>query len=114
MEANIVEKRRYPRIKVKLPLKYQVRGSKDYDNLLTEDLSEGGLSFSNNKFIAPLTKVMLELTVLKRVLSPVGKIAWISPIRHSNRYRMGVEFEQIELPEKAYLSDYINLQLTSF
>ncbi|MCM8780723.1 MAG: PilZ domain-containing protein [Candidatus Omnitrophica bacterium] len=106
------EKRRNPRLRVHLPLRYQIRGTPEYSNSLCEDISLGGLSFINDKFIAPSTPLKLEINVLSRILSPQARIAWAAPLAHSDRYRMGVEFLEISPQEKNYLSDYLDIHTT--
>lgn len=105
------EKRRYPRIKLKRPLRYQIRGTPEFNNAIVDNISVGGLGFVDNKFIAPRTSLMLEINVLSRILRPVGKIAWSSPLPHSNRYYSGIEFLELDPVEKRFLADYINMQM---
>lgn len=105
------EKRRFPRIGLCTPMRLQIRGLPQCDNLICENISIGGLSFIGNKFIAPATPVMLEINVLSRILHPVGRIVWSSALPHSDRNRVGIEFVDFVHTEKSYLSDYINMQM---
>lgn len=114
MQPKVEEKRRFPRIKLNLPIRYQVRGVPDSSNVASDNLSAGGLSFVNNKFIAPETPLMVELNVLSRVLTLAAKVAWVLPVSHSDRYRMGVEFLELDMAEKYYLSDFVDIQLDKF
>jgi hypothetical protein len=111
MAAGLEDKRRFPRIELKVPLRYQIRGSPEYNNSISDGISLGGISFINNKFIAPLTNLMLEINVLSRALNPIGRVAWSSPLAHSDRYRLGIEFIELGASEKNYLSDYIDMQM---
>lgn len=108
---EIKEKRLSPRILVKSPLRYQVRGTPEYSNAISDDISVGGIGFVNEHYLKPETPVKFELNILSRALNPVGRIAWSEPLAHSNRYKIGVEFLEFEPVEKTYLSDYINMQL---
>ncbi len=112
MAIPIQEKRRFPRIELKTPLHFQVRGTPDSINTVTDDISEGGLGFINNGFIAPQTSVALEISILSRILHPFGRIAWSQPIAHTDRYRVGIEFLEIDQKDKSFLSDFINLRNT--
>jgi hypothetical protein len=105
------EKRKSPRIKVRVPMRYQIRGSCGFNNTVCDNMSHGGLGFTNNEFIAPRTPVMLEINLPSRVLRPIGKIAWSSPIPHSNRYQLGLEFLEINPEEKNCLCDFIDMQI---
>jgi len=110
MKLNQEDKRRFPRIKLKTPIYYRVRGKQEFNHSLTEDISEGGVALTNEGYIAPFTNLMLEIRILSQILAPVGRVAWASPIAHSNRYRVGVEFMQLEPQKTDYLREYIELQ----
>lgn len=105
------EKRRFPRIKTQMPMRYQIRGTSVFNTATADDISRGGMSFINDYFIAPATTLMLEVNLLAQVLSPIGRIAWSSPLPHSDRYRIGVEFTDLDQRQKNYLDDYVDMQL---
>ncbi len=105
------EKRRFPRINLHTPIRYQIRGLPEFDNMVSDNISIGGIGFIGNKFIAPSTPVMLEVNILSRILKPIGKIAWSQPLPHSDRNRLGIEFLELDPIEKNYLQDFINMQL---
>lgn len=111
MVIKLEEKRHCPRINFHTPIRYQIRGTSEFDNAISDNISTGGISFINNKFIAPATPVMLEINVLSRILRPIGKIAWSSPLPHSYRNRLGIEFLELDPQEKNYLADYIKMQM---
>lgn len=105
------EKRLFPRIKLQTPLCFQLRGFPKSCNALTDDLSSGGLSFTNDKFVARSTMIMLEVNLLSRVLSAIGKVVWASPLPHSDRYRLGIQFDELSQQDKNFLDDYVAMQL---
>ena len=107
---GLEEKRRFPRIPLRIPLHYQVRGTSKFNNTIINDISLGGLGFTNNEFIASNTALALELDILFRVLRPIGRVAWSSPLPHSDRSRLGVEFLELDPRDKNYLSDYIDMK----
>lgn len=107
----IEEKRRFPRVKLQTPLRFQFFGKTETGNAIAENVSLGGTGFTNHQFIAPATLLNLEVSVLSKVLSLRGKIAWSSPLPHSDRYRSGVEFTDLTEKDKGMLSDYIDLQM---
>jgi len=104
------EKRRFQRVDLHTTLRCQVRGSADFDNSISDNISEGGLAFSSSKFIPPSTPVMLEIGLLSKILHPICRVSWCQPLPHSNRNRLGVEFLEFDSSEKKYLSDYIGMQ----
>lgn len=105
------EKRSSPRIGIKLPLRCQIRGSKEFNNGVTYDISKSGLSFINDKFIAPNTFVNLEINVLATIVNAIGKIVSSNSISRSNKYRLGIEFQELNQNYEFYLSDYINMRI---
>lgn len=114
MEVKTPEKRRFPRFKFKTPIRFQVRGLPKFVNSLTEDIGLGGLSLTTNEFLAPLTNVMLEFDIWSHFLTPVGRVAWVSPLGHSNRYRLGIEFIELEPEQKNRLKDFLDLQQLNY
>lgn len=111
MAIKLEEKRLCPRIKLKTPLRYQIRGTPEFNNAISNDLGMCGVSFVTNKFIAPKTLLGLEVNVLSRVLNPIGRVVWSSPLIHSNRYQVGIEFLELDPREKNYLRDYMDMQM---
>ncbi len=105
------EKRSFPRIRLHTPLHYQIRGSAESNNTISDDISVGGIGCKNSRFIPSKTPLNLEINVLSRILRPVGIVSWSSPMSHSDRYRLGIEFAEFDPREKNYLKDYIDLQL---
>ena len=104
------ENRRFERVNLHTALRYQVRGTSDFDNAVSENISEGGLAFSSSKFIPPATPVMLEVSLLSKILHPIGRVSWCQPLPHSDMNRLGVEFLEFDASEKKHLSDYIGMQ----
>jgi hypothetical protein len=111
ISANTKENRIFPRVGFHSQIRYQLRGRPDFDNVLGNDISCGGLRFTSEKFIPTSTLVMLEINVLNRVLRPIGKVAWSTPVAHSDRKQTGVEFMEFDRLEKNYLKDFVNMQL---
>ncbi|MBU0547842.1 MAG: PilZ domain-containing protein [Candidatus Omnitrophica bacterium] len=105
------ENRCFPRVGFHSQIRYQLRGKPDFDNVLSNDISCGGVRFTSERFIPTSTLVMLEINVLNRVLRPIGKIAWSAPVAHSDRNQTGVEFMEFNAPERNYLRDFVNMQL---
>lgn len=108
--SNFEEKRRFPRIRLSAPLRYQIRGFPGFNDTLSQDISLGGISFNNNKFIPPQTTVAVEINILSRILRAIGKVSWSMPTQHSDKYKSGVEFLELPLEEANYLRDYIAMQ----
>ncbi|MFH0738699.1 MAG: PilZ domain-containing protein [Candidatus Omnitrophota bacterium] len=108
------EKRVYPRLKLGVPFRYQARGTQEFRNALSDNLSIGGISFTASSYIPPSTNLMLEINLLKRALNPVARVAWATPIAHSDRYRLGLEFVEFNPKDREYIGDFIDTHLKRF
>jgi len=111
MASTVEEKRNFPRIKIRIPISCQIKSTHEFNNTVCGDISLGGVGFINNKFIAPQTPVELEINILSRILRPRGRTKWSTHLSHSDRYRSGIEFLELERKEKNYLKDFIDLQI---
>ena len=111
MALNEVDKRQFNRVKTQAALRYQVRGGETYNNAVCDNISAGGMSFMSERFIPRFTPLMLEVNILSKVLNPVGKVTWATSLPHSDKYRLGVEFVEMDPKEKEFISDYVDLQL---
>lgn len=105
-----VEQRLFPRIRIKEPIAYQIRGSHDFGHIQTDDISVGGVGFTSDRFIPPSTAVNLEINIASRTLRPIGKVTRSMPSSHTDRFKTGVSFVEFESDEKKYLSDYITMR----
>jgi len=110
MALNQEEKRCFPRIKLKTQLKYKVRGVPECNSAVSDDISLGGIGFINHCFVVPQTHVGLEINILSKIITPIGRIAWSHPLSHSDRYRVGIEFLEFDPREKNFLAEYIDMQ----
>ena len=104
------ENRCFPRLIFHSGMRYQLRGKPNFSNAVSSDISCGGLKFTADSFIPTSVPVMLEINVLNRVLSPVGKVAWSMPLGHSNRNQIGIKFVEFDSLEQNYLRDFIDMQ----
>lgn len=103
------EKRRFNRVGLRASLRYQIRGSHEFNNAVSGDIGVGGLGFVIDKYIAPSSNLSLQINVLSRILNPIGRVTWIRPLPRSDRYHLGLEFVEFDPGEKKYLSDYVDM-----
>jgi len=108
MPINWEDKRRNPRVNIRTPLTYRVRGEPRSQSTVCDNISAGGLSFTGERFVPSQATLMLEVSLLSRVLYPVGRVMWVSPLPHSDRNRIGVKFLEFPGSEMKYLEDYTN------
>ena len=111
MIERFEEKRRFPRLNFHTPLRYQILGSSRFDNAISDNVSEEGLSFISDSYMSPNTPVILEFKVLSRMLKAIGMVCWSAPLTHSYRSRQGIKFIEFDRVERDFLSDYINVRL---
>ncbi len=111
MPVGTQDKRRFSRLPCRLELRYQPRGAGNFNNALSDDISVQGISFVNDKFLAPNTCLGLEINIFSNLITPVGRVAWVNRLPYSNRYRVGVEFIEMDQPNKNYLGDYVAMQM---
>lgn len=103
------ERRHFPRVNFRTPIRFEIVGESEFDNAVSIDLSVGGLSFVSNDFISPSTELILEINILSRVLKSSGRVVWSYHLPHSDRNRFGVEFLKFDTFEKQYLANYLKL-----
>jgi len=105
------ERRAFPRVNIKAPIRWQVSGTGEFNNATSNDIGLGGVGLTDDKFLALDTRVNLEINLLSRIIHPVGRIVRVSSLPYSERYRLGVEFQEINPENKKLLADYINMRL---
>lgn len=108
--TGLQEKRIFPRVRLRAPVYYQVRGNPAGGSTLSDDISLGGIALTADSFLPTETIIGLKIFVLSRVIQPIGKVVWLTGQPHSAKYRIGIRFVEIDPREKEYLSDYIILQ----
>jgi c-di-GMP-binding flagellar brake protein YcgR len=111
MLINWQEKRRFSRLKILNPMRYQIRGTNQFDNVMSDNVSLGGIAFLNDSFIPPQTPLAMDIKVLSHVLNTTGIVKWSQPIPHSDTYRTGVEFSEMDAKDKQHLSELLIMGL---
>lgn len=107
MIEKVSQQRRFPRVGVKIPVRYQTRGYPQIDNTVTQDISIQGLRLLGERYIAPETALSLEINLATRTIRATGKIAWSTVLPRSDRHYCGIEFLELEPQERVYLADFI-------
>ncbi|TRZ95093.1 hypothetical protein D4R78_04380 [bacterium] len=75
MEVISQGRRRFPRKKLNIPLRYQSPGKPENHNAVCNNISVGGLGSIDKRFVAPNTPLTFEKSLLSRMISPAGKVA---------------------------------------
>ncbi|MGD9015611.1 MAG: PilZ domain-containing protein, partial [Candidatus Omnitrophota bacterium] len=101
----------FRRISAKFPIRYRIRRGGFFASALTENLSLSGTRLNADRFFPQGLNLNLELNILSKIINPVGKVVWSQPLPHSNRYKMGIQFIEINPQDKNYLTDYVNMRI---
>ena len=115
--GSAAEKRRFPRVKVGVPLQY--RNLKKMGDVslgaLTRNLCEGGVCFKTNEFISLACRLVVEITIptSTKPIKAISKIAWIRKLPAGNQYEMGNQFLEMAKEDKGYIANFINDALKS-
>lgn len=113
MYDNLINKRRSPRIDFRLPLHCQIRGKSETNGLLTKNICLDGISFNSESFIAPNTRLNLEISLLNKIINATGQVVRANHIPRSDKFDMGIKFIELSGEQKNLLTDYINMRRQS-
>ncbi len=88
------EKRRFARVSFREPVQFKAAKDTVFSGSLAYDISEEGLRFQTDNFIPLNESLMLELKLdIEKSLSLHGKVIWVQMVPHSDRYQIGVKFD---------------------
>jgi len=111
--SETMEKRKYPRVKTHIPVKYRkLRDGAGTIGLgsLSRNLSLGGVHFRTNEFISMACRLILELDIpmLTKPIKAISKVAWIRRTGSGDDYEVGNQFLEISKKDKELISKYVN------
>ena len=89
------EKRRFARVSFREPVQFKAPKDSAFSGSLAYDISTEGLRFQTDNFIPLNESLMLELQLsAQNSLSLHGKVIWVQMVPHSDRYQIGVQFDE--------------------
>jgi len=107
---RFVEKRKFPRIKTAIPLRYKELHGNTYlaKGALTRNLSGGGVKFVSNGFIALACHLMFEIQLpsISNPIKAISKPVWVRKMRHGDNYEIGSQFLALTSEDASVLSDF--------
>lgn len=124
--TRIEERRRFRRLNDRIFILCQLMKKKDMDVIkgFSNDISASGLCFETDRVISPQAIFSLEIyQPLRRskeeltAVSALAKVKWVtqmdivSKYEGSNKYRVGVEFVEIDNRERKAIAEYVQDKL---
>ena len=110
-ELKDEEKRKFRRVDFREPINYQFSAGKDFGGCLSCDLSKGGIRVSFNGFIPLGTEVTINIKLPQApgFINIRGKVAWVRQLPFSDRYQVGLKFEEsnVSLKAKENIAGYV-------
>jgi c-di-GMP-binding flagellar brake protein YcgR len=102
-EPPTLERRQFRRLKISSPISYRFFNTEKYQQSITCDISEGGVSFTSDGEIPIGTYLYFHVQLTKRPqpFYGIAKIAWASKEPYGGKYRIGIEFVETGSISKA-------------
>ena len=111
---TVKERRGFPRINAKFPIRYKIKRGGFVASALTQDLSLSGARLNTDRVFPQGLNLNLELNILSKIINPVGRVVWSQSLARSSQYQIGIEFVEINSQDRNYFSDYINTRTSEF
>ncbi|MDD3374775.1 MAG: PilZ domain-containing protein [Candidatus Omnitrophica bacterium] len=105
-----IEKRVFRRTSFKEPISYLFTDPEDdVGGCLGSDLSERGLCVNFNRFVRPKTDMVFKfrLSGASDVLMAKGRVVWAHRVPCSDRYQLGIEFEETNTRVQEDIRQYV-------
>lgn len=106
-----IERRGLQRVTAKLPVRYQLRDSGIRGSSITADISASGTQILASEFLGLNKNLLLEFFLSEapvKMINAFAKVIWSEQLPYTDRYRVGLEFNQINDEAKRTLSDFIS------
>ena len=93
-DQDLAERRRFHRLKVNCPVEYRFFNGERYQQSVTCDSSEGGVSFLVDSRIEVGAHIYFHAKIRNRPQSLYGiaRVAWSAQVPYSSKYKVGLEF----------------------
>ena len=107
------ERRKFVRIPENLPISYKLMPSIKTEEIITQDISQGGLRFFVYEFVPKNNFLKIRITLKKIYFSfeALVRVVWIKEQPLAERYEVGVEFINMPKETAERLIDYIKKYL---
>lgn len=103
------EKRQHTRFPFKQGVKFQVGDYSCLEGSLSKDVSSGGICLTVSQFVPIHSTVLLHLQqhLQAKVITLKGMVTWVRIISDSERYQVGVYFQELNESGKKEISKII-------
>lgn len=112
---QLPDRRRFSRVPCDFPVKVEKvpkRSLADVENLLSEDLSEGGIRLSSPRFFSVQERMLLELDTPEEPgsIRTLGRVVWVEQSSYTDQFRLGVEFADLSELDRSDLRRIVEQQ----
>jgi len=111
------ERRRYPRLSVKIPVQYKnIKTLQEPSSgALTKDMGEGGIRFVGNEFLSLANRIVMTIVLPApaRSVKIISKVAWIRKVPMGDQYEIGSQFLSMSEEDKREIKDYLEKTQTA-
>ena len=111
MRGKFLEKRKHPRLNLRIPMRYRKiqTNIEELKGSLIKNISEGGMMINAYEFLSLNSRLVMEIPLVSGIKSLEGtcRVAWIKKAGFSEQYDAGVEFTHLNQEDKNRISKFI-------
>lgn len=102
------QQRRYPRMNLRDAVSYQLDELEPFQGSYGRDVSMGGACIELDRFVKVGTQmtVRMQMPNTQQVVEAKARVSWVSVVPESDRYRVGIVFEQFISGQPARTQNY--------
>ena len=108
-EKDQSERRIHRRLGFKEPVSFRFPDTEESGGCLGQDISEGGLRITFSHFVRPSTHMSLKFRLKEGfdMLATEARVAWAHRVPCSDRYQLGIEFENANMQKQNDICQYV-------
>ncbi|MFC1594498.1 PilZ domain-containing protein [Candidatus Omnitrophota bacterium] len=106
---EVENRREFKREETRVPIRFEMKSSREFGAALTRDISEGGVRITFDGFFPLHTQLQLAINLsdIARTISALGVVAWSRVLPYSGRHQLGIQFLEMDEWHKKELSEYL-------
>ena len=113
--AKSLERRKFPRRESRFVLRYKdlAKPVERFSTAISADISEGGVRFRSERFIALACRLAVELEIptMLKPIKAVSKIAWVKKLPIGEDYEVGNQFLEMSNESKDTIRSFMRGEL---